>query len=220
MKYKSQIKAGQSSNTEQKKNILHFEGPFYQISNLEDFSIHCWFWQRSHNLFSFPFSSPFVPCSFLSLASGNVGSHPPKETLTFREETLGFPGGWDGEQSTCNSGNLGSIPGLGRHPGEGNGNELHYSCLENSTDIQAWWAIVHVVTKSWTWLNDFHFTSLHWGGQVASDSMPRQSLPNKWEQLPALYGLCPGTHVPAAVWGLFSPWASHSLLKHSWKVKF
>ena len=93
VKYKSQIKAGQSSNTEQKKNILHFEGPFYQISNLEDFSIHCWFWQRSHNLFSFPFSSPFVPCSFLSLASGNVGSHPPKETLTFREETLGFPGG-------------------------------------------------------------------------------------------------------------------------------
>ena len=42
-----------------------------------------------------------------------------------------FPGGSDGRQSACNAGDLGSVPGLGRSPGEGNGNPLQYSCLEN-----------------------------------------------------------------------------------------
>ena len=46
----------------------------------------------------------------------------------------------------------GSIPGLGRSPGEGNGNPLQYSCLENPMDREAWQAIVHRVAKSWTWL--------------------------------------------------------------------
>ena len=45
---------------------------------------------------------------------------------------MGFPGGSDGEESDCNAGNLGSIPGLGRSPGKGNGNALQYSCLESS----------------------------------------------------------------------------------------
>ena len=45
---------------------------------------------------------------------------------------------------------FGSIPGLGRRPGEGNCNPLQYSCLENSMDRGAWWAIVHRVRKSWT----------------------------------------------------------------------
>ena len=44
---------------------------------------------------------------------------------------LGFPGGSDGKASACNAGDLGSIPGLGRSPVEGNGNPLQYSCLEN-----------------------------------------------------------------------------------------
>jgi len=44
------------------------------------------------------------------------------------------------------------VPGLGRYPGEGNGNPLQYSCLKNSMDRGAWWATVHSVTKSWTWL--------------------------------------------------------------------
>ena len=52
----------------------------------------------------------------------------------------GFPGGSDGKASACNAGDLGSIPGLGRSPGEGNGNPLQYSCLENPTDGGAWWA--------------------------------------------------------------------------------
>ena len=46
----------------------------------------------------------------------------------------GFPGGSDGKASACNSGDLGSIPGLGRSPGEGNGNPLQHSCLENPMD--------------------------------------------------------------------------------------
>ena len=45
---------------------------------------------------------------------------------------LGFPGGSDGKESACNAGDPGSIPGLGRFPGEGNGNPLQYSCLENA----------------------------------------------------------------------------------------
>ena len=51
---------------------------------------------------------------------------------------LGFPGGSDGKESACNAGDLGSIPGLGRCPGEGHGNLLKYSCLKNSMDRGAW----------------------------------------------------------------------------------
>ena len=57
--------------------------------------------------------------------------------------------------SACNVGDLGSIPGSGRFPGEGNGNPLQYSCLENPTDGGAWWATVHRVAKSRTQLSDF-----------------------------------------------------------------
>ena len=52
-----------------------------------------------------------------------------------------FTGGSDGKDSACNAGDLGSIPGLGRSPGEGNGNPLQYSCLKNSLDRGVWWAI-------------------------------------------------------------------------------
>ena len=68
--------------------------------------------------------------------------------------TLVFPGGSDGKDSAWNEGDLGSIPGSGRSPGEGNGNPLQYSCLENPMDRGAWWATVHVVAKSWTWFSD------------------------------------------------------------------
>ena len=54
------------------------------------------------------------------------------------------------QKSTCDVGDLGSIPGLGRSPGEGNGNPLQYSCLENPMDREAWQATVHRVTKSQT----------------------------------------------------------------------
>ena len=55
----------------------------------------------------------------------------------------GFPGGAEVKASACNMRELGSIPGQGRSPGEGNGNPLQYSCLENSMDGEAWWATVH-----------------------------------------------------------------------------
>ena len=63
---------------------------------------------------------------------------------------MGFPGGSEVKVSACNAGDLGSIPGLGRSPGEGNGNPLQYSCAENPMDRGAWWATVHGVAKSWT----------------------------------------------------------------------
>ena len=62
----------------------------------------------------------------------------------------GFPGITEGKESACNVGDSGSIPGLGGFPGEGNGNPQQYSCLENSMDRGAWWAIVQGVTKSQT----------------------------------------------------------------------
>ena len=67
----------------------------------------------------------------------------------------GFPGGSDGKGSACSVGDLGSILGLGRSPGEGNGNPLQYSCFENYMDGGAWQATVHGVTKSRTQLSNF-----------------------------------------------------------------
>ena len=61
-----------------------------------------------------------------------------------------FPGGSDGKASACNAGDLGSIPGSGRSPGEGNGNPLQYSLLEYPMDGGAWQATVHGVAKSRT----------------------------------------------------------------------
>ena len=61
---------------------------------------------------------------------------------------MGFPSVSDGKESACNEGDLGSISELERSPGEGNGNSLQYSFLENSMDREAWKTIVHGVTKS------------------------------------------------------------------------
>ena len=69
-----------------------------------------------------------------------------------------LPDGSAGKVSAHNAGDPDSIPGLRRSPGEGNGNPLQYSCLENSMDGGAWWATVHGVAKSQTRLNDFTFT--------------------------------------------------------------
>jgi len=60
---------------------------------------------------------------------------------------MGFPHSSVGKKSTCNAGDPGSIPGSGRPPGEGNGNPLEYSCLENLMDRGAWWATVHGVER-------------------------------------------------------------------------
>ena len=69
-------------------------------------------------------------------------------------EGAGSPGGSDGKESACNAGNLDSILGSGRYPGEGNVYPLQYSCLGNPMDRGAWLATVHGVAKSWTGLSD------------------------------------------------------------------
>ena len=63
-------------------------------------------------------------------------------------QSLGFPGGSDGQESACSMGDLGSIPGLGKYPGEGNGNPLQSSCWENLMDRGALLATVHDTPKS------------------------------------------------------------------------
>ena len=70
-------------------------------------------------------------------------------------KNLGCPGGSEVKASVCSVGDLGLFSGLRRSPGEGNGNPLQYSCLENPMDRGAWWATVHGVAKSQTRLSNF-----------------------------------------------------------------
>ena len=83
-----------------------------------------------------------------------------------RQINVKYPGGSEVKASACNAGYLSLIPGWRRSPGEGNGNPLQYSCLENPTDGGACWATVHGVAKSQTQLSDFtHFSltlSINW----------------------------------------------------------
>ena len=75
--------------------------------------------------------------------------------IVYNVHIIGFPGGSVGKESPCNAraaANMGSIPDLGKSPGEGHGNPLQYSCLENPMNRGAWQATVHRVAKSWTWL--------------------------------------------------------------------
>ena len=67
--------------------------------------------------------------------------------LMISNEQLAFSGHSVGKKPTCNAGNLGSISGSGRSPGEGNGNPLQYFCLGNPMDRGAWQAAVHGVTR-------------------------------------------------------------------------
>ena len=87
-----------------------------------------------------PVRASFLPTGILPLPEG-------KQSFSY----LGFPDGLDSKEFTCNAEDLGSIPGLGRSPGEGKGYPLQYSDLKNSMDC-----IVHGVAKSWTRLSDFH----------------------------------------------------------------
>ena len=67
---------------------------------------------------------------------------------------MGFPCSSVSKESACSIGDLGWMPGLGRSPGEGNGNPLQYPCLENLMDTGAWWGAVHGVTKNRARLSD------------------------------------------------------------------
>ena len=77
--------------------------------------------------------------------------------LSFVNSSSGSDWFSDGKASARNEGDLGSIPESGSSPGEGNGNPLQYSCLENPMDEGAWWATVPGVTKSGTRLSNFSF---------------------------------------------------------------
>ena len=97
----------------------------------------------------------------------------------------GFPGSSDGKASAYNAEDLGSIPMSGRSPGEGNGNPLQYSCLENPVDRGAWWAAAHRVTKSRARLSDFtslHFTSLPASWEVCVQVKKQQLEPDMEQQ--------------------------------------
>ena len=118
---------------------------------------------------------------FVSRSCSKIsGKHFPgaKTLLTIRvdvgacvELALGFPS----EASACNVGDLGSIPELGRSPGEGNGNPFQYSCLENPMDRGAWQATIHGVAKSRTQLRDFTF--FHFGHQKCPHVLGIQNNP-------------------------------------------
>ena len=90
---------------------------------------------------------------------------------------MGFPGGSEVKASACNAGDLGSITGSGRCPGEGNGNPLQYACLGNPMDGGAWWATVHGVAKSQVFRKKHVFrknsTSVEALSYLISISIPR-----------------------------------------------
>ena len=74
--------------------------------------------------------------------------------VRFLRSAFGFPGGSVVENPSANAGDIGSIPGSGRSPGEGNGNPLWYYCLGNPMNRGAWWSMVHGVSKNLMKLSD------------------------------------------------------------------
>ena len=101
-----------------------------------------------------------------ALAGGFFTTEPPEKPYIIYYIiiyiSVAFPGGSDGKAPAYNVGGPGSIPGSGRSLGEGNGNPLQYSCLENPMDGGAWLAPVHGVTKSWTRLSNFTVRICAW----------------------------------------------------------
>ena len=121
----------------------------------------------------------------------------------------GFPGSSDSKASACSVGDLGSIPGLGRSPGEGNGNSLQYSCLENSMDWGAWYATVLEVAKSRTWVSDFTFTSLYnviffWDTSKSGKEVQCASLLFMWDMVNGTGKSWPRDFEVAERWNLCS----------------
>ena len=123
----------------------------------EQSSFHTWLRTRSVPTKAFPLVC-FSCYSLWSHAKHNLPPTRLKLYLSWKQLQvtpllLGRPGGSHSKDSTCNARHPGSIPGSGRPPWEGNGNPLQDSCLKNPMDGGAWWAAVHWVTKSQTWLS-------------------------------------------------------------------
>ena len=138
-----------------------------------------------------------------------------------------FPGGSKVKVSACNEGDLGSNPGSGRSPGEGNGNPLQYSCLENPIDGRAWWAAVHGVAKSRTRLERLHFhfqinelpflgfITKNFDTSAAAKSL--QSCPTLWDPTD---GSPPGSPIPGILQARTLEWVAISFSNAwKWKVK-
>ena len=120
--------------------------PCLLISKGTSPSAHCW---ELKSAFISSWNSKLSSCLVcLQLRHALQG----RSQVNSHFDFLGFPGGSAGKEHACNAGDLGSIPGLGRCPGEGKSYPLQYSGLENSMD-----SIVHGVAKGQTWLNNFHF---------------------------------------------------------------
>ena len=115
----------------------------YQFYSLESLS----YWFNYHS---------FISLLFISKKTSDR-VNPLVHRLLHFSLVIFFPGGSDSKESACNAGDLGSIPGSGRSPGEGNGNPLQYSSLENSMDRRACQVTVHGVAKSRTQLSNWHF---------------------------------------------------------------
>ena len=114
-----------------------------------------------------------------------------------------------GKESTCNAGDLGLIPGLGRSPGEGKGYLLQYSCLENSIDC-----IAHGVTKGWTRLSNFHYWK-HFFPQITTWLTPfcscyAKSLQSCLTLCDPIDGSPPGSPVPGILQARTLEWVAIS----------
>ena len=95
-------------------------------------------------------------CSIVSVMWYSLGYEIFKESCQLKDASCLFSDGSSGKESTCNAGDPGLNPSLGRSPKGGNGNPFQYSSLENTMDRGAWRAIVHRVAKRWTWLSTAH----------------------------------------------------------------
>ena len=115
----------------------------------------------------------------------------------------GFPGGSGGKESACNVGDLGSILGVGRFPGEGNGNPLQYSCLENPMDRGAWKFTVHGVAKSRTRLSDF--------------TLPYHSAPQRKIRCFSYHFYLQNRSEKLYMWKMWWVTGQHNLAKSAWE---
>ena len=93
-------------------------------------------------------------------------------TVTYETWYMELPQWFSGKKSACNTGDVGSIPGLGRSPGKGNGNPLHYSCLDNFMDRRAWRATIHGFAKAG-----------HDVGTKSHQPPPQMMMRNKWRNM-------------------------------------
>ena len=109
------------------------------------------------NLFEYYWFTMFVLVSGVQQSNSVIYIYVCVCIYIYIERERDFPGGLEVKASAWNARDLGLIPGSGRSPGEGNGNSLQYSCLENPMDGGAWWATVLGVAKSRTVLSDFTF---------------------------------------------------------------